>query len=112
VTDRFVRNGLTVLNRELGADFDLDGFTYVPFWDPVLQRMDLRLRAESPMHVTIPGAGIELHLASGEEIRMEISTKFTLEGIRGELAAAGLTPVETWTDARGDFAVTLARKDA
>jgi L-histidine N-alpha-methyltransferase len=111
VTDSFVRNGLRVLNRELGADFDLGGFTYVPFWDPHLQRMDLRLRAESPMHVNVPGAGIELHLASGEEIRMEISTKFTVAGVRDELAAAGLAPVETWTDQRGEFAVTLARKE-
>jgi L-histidine N-alpha-methyltransferase len=111
VTERFVRNGLRVLNRELGADFDLGGFTYVPFWDPHLQRMDLRLRAETPMHVTVPGAGIELHLASGEEIRMEISTKFTIPGVRDELSAVGLEPVETWTDSRGDFAVTLARKE-
>ncbi|HEX4685380.1 MAG TPA: L-histidine N(alpha)-methyltransferase, partial [Nocardioides sp.] len=74
VTDRFVRNGLRVLNRELRADFDLGGFTYVPFWDPHQQRMDLRLRAESPMRVSIPGADVELQLASGEEIRMEIST--------------------------------------
>ena len=111
VTERFVRNGLRVLNRELGADFDLGGFTYVPFWDPHLQRMDLRLRAETPMHVTIPGAQVELHLASGEEIRMEISTKFTIPGIRDELDAVGLEPIETWTDAAGEFAVTLARKD-
>jgi L-histidine N-alpha-methyltransferase len=110
VTEKFVRNGLHVLNRELGADFDLGGFTYVPFWDPHLQRMDLRLRAETPMHVTIPGADVDLHLASGEEIRMEISTKFTIPGIREELEAVGLEPVETWTDSRGDFAVTLARK--
>jgi L-histidine N-alpha-methyltransferase len=111
VTDRFVRNGLRVLNRELGADFDLGGFTYVPFWDPHLQRMDLRLRAETPMHVRIPGAGIELQLHSGEEVRMEISTKFTVPGIRDELDAVGLALVETWTDAAGEFAVTLARKE-
>ena len=63
------------------------------------------------MHVQIPGAGIELHLHSGEEIRMEISTKFTVETIREELAAAGFEVTETWTDPADDFAVTLARKD-
>jgi L-histidine Nalpha-methyltransferase len=110
VTDRFLRNGLRVLNRELGADFDIEGFGYVPFWDPHLRRMDLRLRAESPMHVSLPGAGIELDLASGEEIRMEISTKFTLDGIAEELDAVGLERVAAWTDGRGDFGVTLARK--
>jgi L-histidine Nalpha-methyltransferase len=110
LTDRFVRNGLRVLNRELGADFDVDAFTYVPFWDPHMHRMDLRLRAEMPQHVTIPGAGVELDIASGEEIRMEISTKFSRETVRDELGAVGLDVVETWTDAGDDFAVTLARK--
>jgi L-histidine N-alpha-methyltransferase len=110
VTERFVRNGLRVLNRELGADFDPGGFSYVPFWDRRLHRMDLRLRAESPMDVHIPGAGVELHLASGEEIRMEISTKFTIETIRDELGAVGFDVVHSWTDAGGDFAVTLARR--
>jgi L-histidine Nalpha-methyltransferase len=110
VTAEFNRNVLHVVNRELGADFDVDAFTYVPFWDPHMHRMDLRLRAEMPQHVTIPGAGVELDLASGEEIRMEISTKFSREMVRDELGAVGLDVVETWTDARDDFAVTLARK--
>ena len=110
ITEKFVRNGLRVLNRDLGADFDVGGFTYVPFWDPHLRRMDLRLRAESPMDVTIPGADVDLHLASGEEIRMEISTKFTVDSIREELGAVAFEVVRTWTDARDDFAVTLARK--
>jgi L-histidine N-alpha-methyltransferase len=110
ITERFVRNGLTVLNRDLGADFDVDAFTYVPFWDPHLRRMDLRLRSEMPQRVRIPGAGLDLHLASGEEIRMEISTKFTVESIREELASAGFEVLRTWTDAGDDFGVTLARK--
>src|SRR5262249_50425138 len=29
ITDAFVRNSLRVLNRELGADFDLDAFSYI-----------------------------------------------------------------------------------
>ncbi len=110
VTEEFVKNSLRVLNRELGADFDVDAFSYVPFWDSRMQRMDLRLRAEMPQHVRVPGAGIELDLFSGEEIRIEISTKFTADRIREELDAVGLTTERTWTDAAGDFAVTLARK--
>ncbi|MEQ6900060.1 L-histidine N(alpha)-methyltransferase [Nocardioides sp. YIM 152588] len=110
VTEAFVKNGLAVLNRELGADFDADAFGYVPFWDPRLQRMDLRLRSEVPQRVRIPGADLDLDLAAGEEIRIEISTKFTRERIAGELGAVGLDVAEQWTDAAGDFAVTLARK--
>lgn len=109
VTARFVTNSLRVVNRELDADFDLDAFSYVPFWDPQMERMDLRLRAEMPQRVTIPGADMALDLAAGEEIRVEISTKFRRAGITAELAAAGFTVEGVWTDAHDDFALTLAR---
>lgn len=110
VTARFVANSLRVLNRELGADFDLDAFSYIPLWDPHMERMDLRLRAEMPQRVTIPGADISFELASGEEIRVEISTKFRLQGIAAELVAAGFTVEDSWTDPDGDFALTLAQR--
>jgi L-histidine N-alpha-methyltransferase len=110
VTAAFVTNGLHVLNRELGADFDVDAFSYVPFWDPRLERMDLRLRADMPQRVTIPGADLVFDLAHGEELRVEISTKFRPEGIAAELGSAGFTVERTWTDAAGDFALTLARR--
>jgi L-histidine Nalpha-methyltransferase len=110
ITARFVTNCLQVLNDRLDADFDLDAFTYVPFWDPRMERMDLRLRAEMPQHVSIPGAGISIDLASGEEIRVEISTKFRIEGIAAELGAAGFDVERSLTDDEGDFALTLARR--
>ncbi|WP_300406474.1 L-histidine N(alpha)-methyltransferase [Nocardioides sp.] len=109
VTSRFVTNSLAVLNRELGADFDLDAYSYVPFWDAHMERMDLRLRSEAPQRVSIPGADLEVDLASGEEIRVEISTKFRPEGIRAELGAAGFEVTQSWTDPADDFALTLAR---
>jgi L-histidine N-alpha-methyltransferase len=110
LTARFVLNSLRVLNREFGADFDLDAFSYVALWDPQMERMDLRVRAEMPQRVTIPGVGLEFDLASGEEIRIEISTKFRRDGIRSELAAAGFDVVRIWADDDEDFALTLARR--
>jgi L-histidine N-alpha-methyltransferase len=110
VTAQFVTNCLRVINRELGADFDLDSFQYVPFWDPRLERMDLRLRAEMPQRVRIPGADLEIELASGEEIRVEISTKFRPHGIREELTSAGFSVSSIWTDPAGDFGLTLAHR--
>ncbi len=110
VTERFIRNALVVLGRELGADLDPGAFSYVPFWDPREERMDLRLRAEEPQSVRVPGVGLEFELATGEEIRVEISTKFRPEGVREELDEAGLTVTQTWTDPAGDFALTLARR--
>ena len=110
VTAEFVGNCLLVLNRELGADFDPDAFSYVPYWDPREERMDLRLRAEVPQRVTVPGADLVVDLAMGEEVQVEISTKFRPERIRDELHAAGLEVTHTWTDPDRDFALTLARK--
>ena len=110
LTETFILNCLRVVNTSLGADFDPDAYSYVPFWDPRMERMDLRLRAEMPQHVTIPGAGLSFDLACGEEIRVEISTKFRPAGIRTELGEAGLEARQMWTDPNGDFALTLAER--
>jgi L-histidine N-alpha-methyltransferase len=110
LTEAFILNCLHVLNASLGADFDPDAYTYVPFWDPRMDRMDLRLRAEMPQHVTIPGADLSFDLACGEEIRVEISTKFRPSGLRTELGDAGLAVRRMWTDPDRDFALTLAER--
>lgn len=114
VTEAFVRNSLRVLNRELGADFDPGAFSYVPFWDGQMERMDLRLRAEAPQTVRVPGADLVLDLGLGEEIRVEISTKFRTHLVAEELAEAGFEVEQVWDDGAGvpsgDFALTLARR--
>jgi L-histidine N-alpha-methyltransferase len=110
ISEAFVVNCLRVVNAALGANFDPDAYTYVPFWDPRMERMDLRLRAEVPQEVSIPGAGLSFEVACGEEIRVEISTKFRPEGIRAELGEAGLAVRRMWTDPQGDFAITLAER--
>ncbi|MFC5177238.1 L-histidine N(alpha)-methyltransferase [Nocardioides taihuensis] len=110
LTAAFIGNALLVLNRELGADFDPEAFSYIPFWDAHMERMDMRLRSEVPQRVTLPGADLVLDLAVGEEIRVEISTKFRVSRIAGELEQAGLEVTRVWTDRAGDFALTLATK--
>ena len=78
VTEKFVRNGLRVLNRDLGADFDIGGLHLrALLGPPPAPDGPPTARRDHRWTCTIPGAGIDLHLASGEEIRMEISTKFT-----------------------------------
>ncbi len=108
ITEAFVKNALHVLNRTVGADFDVECFSYVPFWDSRLERMDLRLRADMPQRVRLPGAGLTIDLTAGEEIRIEISTKFRTGGIRRELESAGFRVDRQYLDHAGDFAVTLA----
>ena len=108
VTAEFNRNALRVANRELGADFDPDRFEHVAFFDRESSWIEMRLRSLDACSVRVPTAGIELELAAGEEIRTEISTKFTREQVRDELGAAGLELRELWTDSGGRFALSLS----
>jgi L-histidine N-alpha-methyltransferase len=108
VTAEFNRNVLCVLNAALGAGFQPEAFEHVAFYDAEADRIEMRLRARGAQQVRVPGAGLELRLADGEEIRTEISSKFTPERIALELDAAGLRLEELLTDDEGLFALVLA----
>ncbi|SDR96962.1 L-histidine N(alpha)-methyltransferase [Microlunatus soli] len=108
VTAAFNKNVLAVLNRDLAADFDLAGFDHVAVWDREQEWIEMRLRSRSRQRVRIASCELTVEFAEGDEIRTEISAKFRLEGIRAELAAAGLRADQIWTDRAGDFAVSLA----
>ncbi|UGS34964.1 L-histidine N(alpha)-methyltransferase [Capillimicrobium parvum] len=110
VTAEFNRNVLAVVNRELGGDFDLGAFEHVAFFDRRREWVEMRLRALEPQVVTIGALGLEVDFAHREELRTEISAKFTSERIAADLAAAGLTLRKLATDPRGWFAVTVAER--
>jgi L-histidine N-alpha-methyltransferase len=109
VTAEFNRNVLRVINNSLAADFDPDGFAHVALWDPEREWIEMRLRARWPMRVTIPGVGLVVDFAAGEEVRTEVSAKFRREGVEEELSEAGFALDHWWTDRDGLFAVSLAR---
>jgi L-histidine N-alpha-methyltransferase len=108
VTAAFNLNVLTVLNRELGANFDIDAFTHVALFDEDHQWVEMRLRATSPQQVFIAGLGLEIFFAEGEELRTEISAKFTAEGISKELNDGGFVVSHQFDQPGGDFLLTLA----
>jgi L-histidine Nalpha-methyltransferase len=108
VTAEFNRNMLRVLNHELGAGIPLDAFAHVARWDRRHSRMEMRLRALRPLTVRFPTLGLEVHFADGEELRTEISCKFTRPQVERELAAAGLR-LESWHEDSGHrFACAVA----
>lgn len=111
VTADFNKNVLRVLNRQLGADFDLDAFEHVALWDSRNEWIEMRLRATREMSVLLPEIGLEVEFAKGEELRTEISAKFRREGIESELAEAGFGPSSWWTDSGGRFALSLSQVD-
>jgi L-histidine N-alpha-methyltransferase len=108
VTAAFNKNVLRVLNRELGADFDVDRFEHVALFDEDNEWIEMRLRSQVEQDVQVPGLGLTLHFAPGEDLRTEISAKFSLERVRAELGTAGLELTNWWTDPAGDYALSLS----
>ena len=110
VTAEFNRNVLRVLNRQLGADFDVDAFRHRAVWVPEEEWIEMRLVAEGEQRVRVDDLGLELTFADGEELLTEISAKFRREGVEAEVSAAGFELVHWWTDSAGRFAVSLSRR--
>ncbi|MFF5253903.1 L-histidine N(alpha)-methyltransferase [Streptomyces leeuwenhoekii] len=108
VTAAFNKNVLTVINRELGADFDPAAFDHVALWEAEREWIEMRLRSRTAQTVKVPALGLAVDFAAGEELRTEVSAKFREAGVRGELSAAGLEPARWWTDGAGRFALSLS----
>lgn len=109
VTAAFNKNVLTVVDRELDADFDPAAFDHVALWDAENEWIEMRLRSRTAQSVKIPALDLAVDFAAGEELHTEISAKFRKEGVRSELAAAGLELSHWWTDDEGRFALSLSR---
>jgi L-histidine N-alpha-methyltransferase len=112
VTAEFNRNVLRVLNRELQADFDPDDFEHVAMFDAQHEWIEMRLRARREHTTLVRDLDLPVHFNAGEELRTEISAKFTPERLQGDLEAAGLELVRWLTDPDDLFALTLSRPAA
>lgn len=110
LTAAFVRNGLRTFARVVGADIPLGAFKYEAVWVSPPGRMEMRLVAREPVHVDLPRLGRTLDLAPGEHLLSEISTKFTREGLKAELAAAGLVVERVSSDAQRRFELAFVRR--
>ncbi|WP_328752257.1 L-histidine N(alpha)-methyltransferase [Streptomyces sp. NBC_00285] len=108
VTAQFNKNLLYVLNRELDADFEPDAFEHRAVWNDAEQHIEMRLRSLTEQRVSVRQLGLTVHFDRGEEWITERSAKFTTDGLRSELTAAGLQTDQVWADSEAGFAVTLA----
>jgi L-histidine N-alpha-methyltransferase len=107
VTAAFNLNLLNMLNRELGADFDSDGFEHVALYNEDDSRIEMHLRSRRDQRVSIPGAEVEVEYRAGEMMRTEISSKFTPESVSRHFDAAGIRLTGWYTDGRKRFALCL-----
>jgi L-histidine Nalpha-methyltransferase len=109
VTAQFNRNVLHAINRELGADFDPGAFEHVAFFDRRREWVEMRLRARRACTAFVADLNLQVEFAAGEELRTEISAKFTPQRLERDFAAAGMALAGLWTDPDKLFALSLAR---
>lgn len=109
VTAAFNRNVLSVVNRELGADFDETWFEHVALWNDEREWIEMHLLSLRDQLVTIDDLDLTVRFERGELMRTEISSKFRPDGVERELTDARLELVRFWTDPAGDFGLSLAR---
>jgi L-histidine N-alpha-methyltransferase len=108
VTAAFNLNVLRVLNRELAADFDASSFEHVAFYDTENDWIEMRLRSLAAQRVRIEALDLDVDFDEGEEMRTEISCKFSRAAVEDMYERAGLRLLEWHTDPDERFAVSLA----
>jgi L-histidine N-alpha-methyltransferase len=108
VTAEFNLNALRVLNHRFGTGFEVDAFEHIAIYDAEQEWIEMRLRARRPTSVSL-GDSRELRLGIGDEIRTEISRKFTRESFVNALGGTGLELSGWFTDPENLFASALVR---
>lgn len=109
VTAEFNLNILARLNREIGADFNLNAFRHFARWNPTCSRMEMHLQSDRKQSVRLGLLGSVAEFARGERIHTENSYKYTMEMVNRMLSSAGFCLEQSWFDGRQWFALNLAR---
>lgn len=111
LTAEFNRNVLSVVNRELDANFAPERYTHVARFDEEAEWIEMQLRSDLDQQVTVGSLHLEVDFVEGEGMRTEISAKFRRRQVEDELAEAGLALGRWWTDEEDDFALSLSFKE-
>jgi dimethylhistidine N-methyltransferase len=109
LTAAFNLNLLTRINRELGADFDLDSFVHVPAYNPTARAMESFLVSRIEQTVTIEACAESFDFSAWEAIHTERSQKYDRDGIGRLARETGFDPVAAFTDRKGYFMDALWR---
>lgn len=112
VTAQFNKNLLVRINRELGADFDLDLFTHEARYREDLSRIEMHLISRNRQVVPIPAAALTVEFDEGESIHTENSYKYTPEMLLALADRSGFIEEAAWMDRQRLFRVQRWRIDS
>ena len=109
VSAAFNRNMLVRLNRELGANFDLENFAHRAVWNRSESRIEMHLVSRIAQRVQLDAVDMTVHFAAGETIHTENSYKFGPSQVESLFAGAGFEQTAIWKDEQNWFSVCLGR---
>lgn len=109
VTAAFTLNLLARLNRDVGSDFDLDGFAHRALYSVERGRIETFLVSRRAQQVH--AGGHSFRFDEGEAMLVEYSHKYTDAGFAILAAGAGLRVAHAWNDPRDWFGLRLLRRD-
>lgn len=109
VTARFNLNLLTRLNRELGANFDLDKFSHYAIYSPVECAARSFLISHERQTVHIEALDRDFQFGRWEAVFMEISQKYSLEMIEALASESGFVVEKNFFDAKCYYTDSLWR---
>ena len=107
VTAAFNRNLLLRINRELGADFDLEAFEHLAVYNQETHSIEMHLRSLREQEVTIGAAGLTVSLGFGETIWTETSHKYSHAELLRMAEEAGFRSEAQWADREWPFVDNL-----
>jgi len=110
VTRDFNLNLLSVLNKRLNADFDLNQFKHKAIYNEALQRIEMYLISEQGQTINLSALDESFELTEGEEILTEVSHKYTYEQAESLLTDAGLHILRHIEPENAWFSLVLAHK--
>jgi len=106
ITKQFNLNLLSRINRELGADFDVEQFHHYAMYDPETGSCKSYLVSLKDQDVRLPDT-VMIHFDKDEYIYMEISQKYTLEQTEQFAAKAGFKTIANFFDSKHWFVDTV-----
>ena len=110
ITRDFNMNLLVRLNRELGADFNIENFCHYPTYNPETAQNKSYLVSKVEQDVNIKCTGSSIHFDQWEIIHTEISQKYDIEMINKLASEAGLQVVKHLFDSKKYFCDVLLSK--
>lgn len=109
ITAEFNLNTLQRLNKEFGANFDLDSFSHDAIFNQAKSRIEMHLVSLKEQSVSIPDLDLSIRLKKGETIHTENSYKHSEPVMRRMVERHGFSIDSTYRDRDSLFCVYLLK---